>query len=150
MIMKTINRNNWERVILNVSSTLENNDIEYHLDGSTSLFAHGIDFEMDDLDITVKWGKIEKTRKVFQKYEPSQISEILPYSFKFDIDKLEVHVLTYEGSTGIGEAKERVQVPIRGGNRLTLLFTNVNTYFANNSIILDLSWSYCIIYTLNR
>ena len=39
------------RVIKKLAYLFEINNIHYHYDASTTVFVHGIEFEMDDIDI---------------------------------------------------------------------------------------------------
>lgn len=110
--MKPPTRSDWERLIVMIAGTLDKERIPYHLDGSTALYVQGIEFEMDDLDITVKWGCLERARRIFSKYAPSPISSVPLSSFHFDADGLKVHVMAYESSTGLGDPVDRVQVSI--------------------------------------
>ena len=107
-------REDWENLIVTIVRKLELNAITYHLDASTALFAQGIQFDMDDLDVTVKWGCIEKAREVFKEYEPTQITTAKPHSFKFEVREMSVHVTTYQSATGIGEESERTITEVLG------------------------------------
>lgn len=95
-----------------IAAKLNEADIPYHLDASTALYVQGFDFEMDDLDVTVKWGCLEQSRESFSQYAPSPISAESPHSFHFHVNGLKVHVMTYESSTGIGSPNDRVQVSV--------------------------------------
>lgn len=110
--MKPPTRDDWERLIVRVAGALEHERIPYHLDASTALYVHGIDFEMDDLDITVKWGCLEQTRELFKQYAPTPISSAASPSFQFEVDSLIVHVMAHQSSTGIGAANDRTQVTV--------------------------------------
>ena len=110
--MTTPKRNDWERLIVGITQTLENADITNHLDGSTAVFVHGIDFEMDDVDITVKWGQIEAARDLFKEHKPSPLPASSPGTFHFQTNGLKVHIMSYESSTGIGDLADREQVTI--------------------------------------
>ena len=112
--MEIPRRRDWENLIVRIVCDLELNKITYHLDGSTALFAHGINFDMDDLDITLKWGCIEETREVFKEYGPTQITPSNPPSFKFKVGDLSVHVTTYPSTTEIGEASDRTITEVLG------------------------------------
>ena len=105
-------RDEWEQVIHMVVNIFEAQGFVYHIDASSSLFVHGIDFDMDDLDITVKWGTIEQAHKVFTFYNPTELTEEYPPSFKFFVNGHEVHILSYESESGIGEDQDRVRVKI--------------------------------------
>lgn len=135
-------RSDWERLIVSVTQSLENAGIIYHLDGSTALFAHGIDFEMDDVDITVKWGQIETTREVFKQYEPSPLRSLSPDSFHFQIDDLKVHVMSYESPTGIGNLNDRVQVLINGSNVWSKTVDFYRRHMSRDHPLTDLVASY--------
>lgn len=105
-------RDDWEKVIIEVVNTLDNAKIEYHIDASSSLYVHGIDFDMDDLDITVKWGDIEKSYQGFKKYSPTKLDVNYPPSFKFEVDGNEVHIMSYESPTGLGEPNDRLKIQV--------------------------------------
>lgn len=111
--MKSVTRKAWEELIVLIASELEHNGIRYHIDASSALFVHGIDFEMEDLDVTVEWGSLEKARDVFKRFRPSKIEGAKPPSFEFLLDSMEVHLMSYRSSTGIGEASDRVQVAVQ-------------------------------------
>lgn len=105
-------RGEWETVIVKVVTVLDDADIEYHIDASSSLYVQGVDFNMDDLDITVKWGSINESHQVFEHYHPTELDGSYPVSFKFKVDEHEVHVMSYESITGIGDSIDRLQVKI--------------------------------------
>ena len=47
-------RTDMEFVITEVTNQLESEEILYHIDASSSLYVHEMDFYMDDLDATVQ------------------------------------------------------------------------------------------------
>lgn len=69
---------------------------------------------MDDLDITVKWGSLRQVMRLFKGYSPTDIALGYPPSIKFTMDNKVVHVMSYQSESGIGEAKDRVQVNFNG------------------------------------
>ena len=112
--MRILRRRDWENLIVTIVHELELNAITYHLDASTALFAQGVMFDMDDLDVTVKWGCIEEAREVFKEYGPTQITTSIPHSFKFKVGEMSVHVTTYQSTTGIGKESERIITEVLG------------------------------------
>ena len=84
----------WHKVIPAVCKKLESADIRYHADASSSLFVNGLDFEMDDFDVTVEWGCIEKSRNLFQNFGPSHIAGSNPKQFNFEISGYKIDILS--------------------------------------------------------
>ena len=109
-------RERWENLIAKVAGILDQEGIPYHFDGSTAVYIQGIDFEMDDADVTVKWGYLERAREAFNRFQPSAITSANPPSFACHVDGLKVHVMTYESPTGLGAPSDRVQVSVAGLN----------------------------------
>ena len=66
MAQKPPTRSDWERLIVKIAGAFDEASIPYHLDASTALYVQGIDFEMDDLDITVKWGCLLRSKAFHQ------------------------------------------------------------------------------------
>ena len=113
--MKITNtRSDWEEVILLVVLSLEKAGIRYHVDASSSLYVHGVEFEMEDLDLTVEWGAIHRARELFLAYHPGAVNGRYPPSFTFSINSKEVHVMSYESVSGVGSAKDRTRVKVAG------------------------------------
>ena len=69
---------------------------------------------MQDLDLTVEWGKIYNARELFLEYTPSEISSEYPPSFRFYVESNEVHVMSYQSATGIGSPQNRIIVEVAG------------------------------------
>ena len=57
----------WWDVIYRVADELEKAGISYSFDASTSLFVHGIEFDMGDVDVTVEWNCLADAHTVFLK-----------------------------------------------------------------------------------
>jgi hypothetical protein len=104
----------WNKIIPAICQTLENANIRYHADASSSLFVHGFEFEMDDFDVTVEWSKIESARSAFSEFNPSEISGVSPKKFTFNVSGYAIDVMAYESETGIGPDCERTQVLFSG------------------------------------
>jgi hypothetical protein len=104
----------WSEVIPLVCQRLETAGIRYHADASSSLFVQGLEFEMDDFDITVDWSSIEQARSLFMEFSPTEITGKSPKKFEFSVSDFPVDVLAYESETGIGPELERVQVNYSG------------------------------------
>jgi len=93
-------QNQW-KIIKHLAKTFKDNGILYHFDGSTAVFAHGIEFDMDDIDIVFPFDKINEVREFFNEYKPSEIGSIQSLGLKhfhFYINDEKIHCLFYEGS----------------------------------------------------
>lgn len=110
--MKSMQRKQWEILAITVSELLEHSQIRYHFDASTALYLHGIEFEMDDLDVTVEWGRIEDARKVLEIGLNSSPTVESENSLKFQVEERVLHVMTFQSDTGIGAEEDRILVPI--------------------------------------
>jgi len=104
----------WEAVILEVCRRLEDADIKYHADASSSLYVHGFSFDMDDFDVTVEWNKIDKARELFADHTPCEVTGVGPKRFQFTCMGRLVDVMAYQSNTGIGPEDERVCVNFAG------------------------------------
>lgn len=103
--------NKWWELVFRVVQDLDEGSVPYSFDASTSLFVHGIvDFEMDDLDIMIQWDYFETAHKLFQKYDPSPINKGGFWQFNFFVEGMEVHIMSSEQITCLGEDKERIKI----------------------------------------
>lgn len=109
-----ISRKQWGDVLLRVITTLDQHAIKYHVDASSSLYFQGVDFEMNDLDLTVEWGSIGEMVYIFEEYGPLGVSVGYPPSVRFYVEGNEVHILSYKSVSGIGESRDRVMVDVDG------------------------------------
>lgn len=94
------------RVIKKLANILEESNISYHFDASTSVFIHGIDFEMDDIDIVFMYSEREKVKEVFKDYKMSlseRVCEIGLEYFFIEVEGQQVHCLFYESSQAINQ-----------------------------------------------
>jgi len=107
-------REKWEKTLHPIVLAFEEADIQYHVDASSSLFFQGVEFEMEDLDLTVEWGKIKNAYELFSLYKPSAVTSEYPPSFRFWINSREVHIMSYESKSGIGAPESRVKVKVSG------------------------------------
>ena len=92
--------NQW-RVIKRLAKIFKDNSVLYHYDASTSVFIHGVDFEMDDIDIVFPYNSIELIRALFSDFDLSDIKHAESIGlkhFKFYMDQEEIHCLFYEGA----------------------------------------------------
>lgn len=90
-----------KRVIASLGLLFNESKIPYHFDGSTSLFIHGIDVDMDDIDICFPQGIEKKVRNLVLDYNPTQIIQNETYGFrhfKFYMNDEEIHCMFYSGS----------------------------------------------------
>lgn len=102
------------RAIIQIAETLNAKGIPYHFDASTALFVHGIDIEMDDVDISIQWDTFQAVHKLLSKYGPTPIFYKAGWhQFHVDIDEVDVHVLSSENMTDLVSQSERVRL-IRG------------------------------------
>jgi hypothetical protein len=108
--MEKIEREQWWSLIKQIAAELEEQKIPYHFDASTSLFVHGIDFDMDDIDILIQWDCFEKVHGYFEKYAASEIQAGSFSHFFFMVDKMKVHILSSERCTNIKQDNERVTI----------------------------------------
>jgi len=99
-------------VIYRVADELEKAGISYSFDASTSLFVHGIEFDMDDVDVTVEWNCLADAHTVFLKYGAAAVVETAFSHFHFFMDKRRVHILSSERITDLGRDPE---TPIPAG-----------------------------------
>lgn len=98
--METKIQNQWS-IIMDLAKIFEDHAIQYHFDGSTTVFVHGIDFSMDDIDITFPFDSINEIRELFERYNPSEVRFIQSIGLKhfcFYIRDEKIHCLFYEGS----------------------------------------------------
>ena len=107
----------WWRVIFRVSETLERAGIPYSFDASTSVFVHGIPFDMDDADVMVQWSDHEASRAAFRSCSPTPIAAGEFSHFRFRIDDHEVHILSSERIVDLSKDAERVRI-VRDGRTL--------------------------------
>lgn len=100
----------WWKVIYKIADELEKEGIPYSFDASTSLFVHGIEFEMDDVDIMVQWDNFERAYSLFQKYGASSIAEGAFSHYYFFIDDLKIHIMSSERIINLSNDQERVKI----------------------------------------
>jgi hypothetical protein len=89
---------------------LDTNGIIYSYDASTSLFVHGIDIDMDDLDIMIQWDYFHKSHEFFSEYSPTEIITEGFVQYHFFINGLKVHILGSPQITNLSEDPERVKI----------------------------------------
>jgi hypothetical protein len=102
-------------VIFQIAEKLNVAGIPYHFDASTSLFVHGIEIDMDDVDVSIEWTEFEDARALFASYGPTQI--ILKdswHQFRAEVDGVDVHFLSGEGMTDLPSHPERNRI-VRDG-----------------------------------
>lgn len=82
-------------VICYLAELFDCNNIEYQFDASTSVFIHGVEFIMDDIDVVILKQHEEKVRKLFSEYEQTDI-EIYNNSMEYfyvQINDQKVHLM---------------------------------------------------------
>lgn len=108
--MDSFEKRKWWELIKQLAHELSVEKIIYHFDASTSLFVHGIDFDMDDIDIVIQWNYFEKAHDYFEKYGASLIETANFSQFFFMIDNMKVHILSSIRCTNLEEDSERVMI----------------------------------------
>jgi environmental stress-induced protein Ves len=106
--MEIFKREQWWTLIKQIAIELEEQKIPYHFDASTSVFVHGIDFDMDDIDILIQWDCFEKAHEYFKKYGATAIQNSSFSQFFFMVDNMKVHILSSERCTNLEDDNERV------------------------------------------
>lgn len=101
-------RDCWWELIYILADELKTEKIIYSFDDETILFVHGIEFDMDDIDITVQWSDFNRTYNLFQKYNSSEIIETNFYEFHFIIGGLKVHVISSPTINDLQEDSDRI------------------------------------------
>lgn len=99
--MDTKIQNQWS-IIKHLAKIFEEHAIQYHFDGSTSVFVHCINFYMDDIDITFPFDSTNEIRELVKEYKPSEIRYVQNIGLKhfcFYIGDEKIHCLFYEGSS---------------------------------------------------
>lgn len=104
----------WQFVIPEICKKLEELNVRYHADASSSLFVNGFEFEMDDFDVTVEWGSIDRVRSAFEHLNPTYVTGTNPRQFHFELSEHKIDVMSYESNTGIGPQSERQVVVFAG------------------------------------
>lgn len=127
-------------MIKNLARMFDENNIRYHFDGSTSLFIHGMEIEMDDIDICFPNGSEHAVRKLFLDYNPTSIKEETDYGFKhfkFYLDGEKIHCLFYSGTYEEFETEESV---INIDNQ-KIIYKSIEFYLRHLSPEVDLARS---------
>ena len=102
------------KVILQIAEKLNSEGIPYHFDASTSLFVHGIDIEMDDVDISIQWDTFQEVHKLFPMYGPTSIVHKGGWhQFHVDLNGVDIHFLSSENMVDLSSHSERVRL-VRG------------------------------------
>lgn len=102
-------------VIVKMADLFRN--IHYHFDGSTAVFIHGVDIEMDDVDVVFPADHEETVRELLKDYsltETIKLSDMVHFSCDVDGEKL--HCLFYKDDSKFHDYETmtyRHFVPIR-------------------------------------
>ena len=102
--------NAWWKVIFQMADELNKEAVAYSFDASTSLFVHGIEFDMDDVDIMIEWDYFSKVHNLFEEYKPCGIKEGVFSHFHFFIDGLKVHIMSSPSISDLKNDSERVKI----------------------------------------
>jgi|AP95_1055475.scaffolds.fasta_scaffold25856_2 hypothetical protein len=98
-------------VILEMVTALEQSGIPYQIDSSTTLFVHGIDVYIKDVDIMIQVDHFEDAHALVRPYNPPPITDtngwIQFHIFPQDVD---VHFLTTNKMTDLAANTDRVRV----------------------------------------
>ncbi len=115
----------WQ-VILQVAHKLNLAGIPYHFDASTILFVHGIEIEMDDVDISIQWDEFEVAHDLFADYCATPIIEKDSWhQFRAIIDGVDLHFLSAKGMMDLKTHSEREQLFIKD----TVLWSKTVTFY---------------------
>ena len=109
----------WTNVITAVSQRLENAGIQYHIDGSASLYVCGLPLEnqkdLDDLDIVVNWNQFHSALKIFTAFNPDLKTDSETFKLaSFASKQHPIDIMAYPSDSGIGDDKDRCQVTYNG------------------------------------
>lgn len=104
----------WWELIYILADELVQQEIVYNFDDETILFVHGIEFDMDDIDITVQWDCFERVHQFCQKYQASEIQKTNFWEFHFAIGGLTVHMITSTFLNQLEEDTDRVMIEREG------------------------------------
>ena len=85
-----------------IAEVFDAHQILYHFDGSSCLYLRGHDFEMDDLDVTVMWGRIDDAHDSLARDPRITILDRAEQSFRVRVENSIIHIMTYESDSGIG------------------------------------------------
>lgn len=91
-------------VIIKVANLLGKNNMHYHFDASTSVFVHGIEFDMDDIDIVFMWHEENRLKEILKDYVISETKFMPEYGLKYfwsEMDGQKVHCLFYGNDNDI-------------------------------------------------
>ena len=82
-------------VICYLAELFERHNIEYQFDASTSVFIHGVEFLMDDIDVIVLKVYKDKVKQLLSEYVPTdtEITQNLMEYFFVQIQNQKVHVM---------------------------------------------------------
>lgn len=106
---KNLKQRYWN-LIIELADKLNELQIPYHFDASTSLFVHGIDFDMDDIDIMVEWNSFEKSHEYFMDYGAEPVMITTFFQFYVTMDGLPIHFLSSPRALNFSNDAERVQI----------------------------------------
>ena len=102
------------RVIVKIANKLNLARIPYHFDASTILFVHGIEIEMDDVDISIQWDRFEIAHSLFGDYHATPIIEKDSWhQFRAIIDGIDLHFLSAKGMMDLKTHSERERLFIK-------------------------------------
>lgn len=82
-------------VICYLAKLFEINDIEYQFDASTSVFIHGVEFIMDDIDVIILKQYKDKVIQLLSDFNQTEI-EIIQNSMEYffaEIENQKVHLM---------------------------------------------------------
>jgi hypothetical protein len=97
------------RVIKKLAHLFETNNIHYHYDASTTVFVHGIEFEMDDIDIVFMWNEENTLKEILKNYIVSETKYMKEIGLKYffaEIDGQKIHCLFYGDEDTIATEEE--------------------------------------------
>lgn len=107
-------RDCWWELIYILADELGKEKIVYSFDDETILFVHGLEFDMDNIDITVQWDCFKKVHDYFSKYNTSEIIQTNFSEFHFVISGFKVYVISSASLNNLEEDQDRIIIDREG------------------------------------
>jgi len=93
------------RVICNLAELFATNGIKYQFDGSTAVFIHGVEFDMDDIDVYISSDSKEKVLFLLSDYEKTELqtyNQIMEHCY-INIGGVSIHTMFPFNKTDFNE-----------------------------------------------
>lgn len=90
----------WRDLIFALAAELDRAAIPYSFEAATALLIQGLEAPgMDDIDLSVQWGRLESARALFAQYGPTPIQNHGAWAaFRFEREGVPVDILSYCGT----------------------------------------------------